>query len=157
MLKALLKAIKFGKLIPPQLKDDGAFAGNAIFDTQGLGGVMVLLVPGTVDAAIGSDDDSHALNLVECDTTDGTYTAITGAALSAVIGATDDDKMYGIYVDMSGTRKRYLQIDTPTAGNGTTGCNFCAIALGFPHDMLPKNAAEMGLAELIEAPAISLT
>lgn len=156
-LRTLLKSLKIARVVPPQLKDAGAFASNTYFDTQGLSGVLFLLVPGVMDAAVGSDNDETPPKIEECDTTNGTYTAVTGAALSAVIGADDADNLYGIFIDKTMTTKRYMQIDTPTAGNGTTGCNFCAIALGFPPEVMPKNAAEMGLAELVEVPAVSLS
>jgi len=150
-LRAILKAIKVGELVPPQLKNTGAFAGNTYYDTLGLAAMIVLMHTGAVDAAIGSDDATTAVKLEECDTTDGTYTAITSAALAAVIGATEDNTFHGIALDLSRSHKRYVQIDDPTAGTGTTGCNFAAIAIGFPSDALPFNAAGMGLAELIQA------
>lgn len=150
-LRAVLKALKFGILVPPQLKDNGAFAGNTYFDTLGLSGLLVLLVPGTVDAAIGSTLSTTVPSLEECNTTDGTYTAITGAALATVIGAGEDNTLHGIAVDLTKTHKRYIEITAPTAGDGTTGVNFAAIAIGFPSDQMPYSAAGMGLDELIEA------
>lgn len=150
-LRAILKALKIGTLVPPQLKDNGAFAGNTYFDTQGLSALLVLLIVGTLDIAAGSDDSSTPPKLEECDTTGGTYTAVSGAALSAVIGAGDDDKLFGIFVDLAKTHKRYIQVDDPTAGDGTNGVNMCAIAIGFPSDQMPHDAAGMGLEELIEA------
>jgi len=150
-LRTILKSLKMGILVPPQLKDAGAFTGNTYFDCQGLSGVLVLMIVGTTDIAAGSDDDSTPPKLEECDTTGGTYTAVTDAALSAVIGAGDDDKLFAIFVDRTKTRKRYLQIDDPTAGDGTNGVNFAAIALGFPPEQMPTSAAEMGLEEFIEA------
>ena len=150
-LRAMLKALKFGTLVPPQLKDNGAFAGNTYFDTLGLSGLLVLLITGTIDAAIGSTSSSSAPKLEECDTTDGSYTAITDAALAAAIANTEDDKIHGIFVDLTKTHKRYIEINAPTAADGTTGCNFSAIAIGFPSDQMPASASAMGLTELIEA------
>ena len=150
-VKNMLKHIKFGQLLPPQLKDNGDFADNTYFDTQGLAAAMVLLNVGTLDIAIGSTAEDAAPFLEECDTVDGTYTAISGAALAAVIGATDDNKMYGISVDLTKTHKRYLRVNAPHSGDGTAGANLGIIALGFPADVLPKSASEMGLEEFIEA------
>jgi len=67
-----------------------------------------------------------------------------------VISATDDNKVYGIYVDLTKTHKRYIKVQAPHAGNATAAI-LQITALGFPADVLPKSAAEMGLTELIEA------
>ena len=149
-LRTILKSLKMGIMVPPQLKDNGAFANNTYFDCQGLSGVLVLIIMGATDIAMGSDGASTPPKLEECDTTGGTYTAVTSAALATVIGAGDGTKLFGIFVDRTKTRKRYLQIDDPTAGDGTLGVNMGAIALGFPPEQMPTSAAEMGLEEFIE-------
>lgn len=150
-LRAVLKMLKIGELVPPQLKDDGDFADNTYFDTLGLSAVLVLIHVGTLDAAIGSTAEGNAVKLEECDTTGGTYTDITDAALADAIAADEDNSFFGIFLDLSKSHKRYIQINAPHAGNGTNGANMSAIAIGFPSDQMPKNAAGMGLTELIEA------
>jgi len=150
-IRSFLKHIKAGIMLPPQLKDNGDFAGNTYFDCQGLGALLVLIIVGTLDIAVGSTAEDAAPFLEECDTVDGTYTAVTGAALSAVIGATDDDKLFGISVDLSKTGKRYKRVNAPHSGDGTAGANMAIVALGFPAENIPNSAAEMGLEELIEA------
>jgi len=149
--RAILKALKFGNMIYPELKDNGAFTNNTYFDTQGLSALLVLFQIGAIDIGFGSNADDEVPKLEECDTTGGTYTAVTDAALSACPGASDDGKLYGIFVDLSKTHKRYIQIDDPTAGDGTAGVAASAIGIGFPSDQMPHNAAGMGLTELIEA------
>jgi hypothetical protein len=149
-LRSIMKFAKFGVMVPPQLADDGAFANNGYFDCQGLASVMILIIMGATDIAVGSDDAATPPKLEECDTTGGAYTAIPDADLSAVIGAGDDNKMYAIHVDRTATRKRYIQLDDPTAGNGSVGANMTVIAIGFPAETMPKTAAEMGIEELIE-------
>lgn len=149
-IRSFLKHIKAGLMLPPQLKDDGDFANNTYFDCQGIGAVLVLFIVGALDIAVGSTDEATPPALEECDTFGGSYTAITGATLSAVIGASDDNKLYGIFVDRSvGARKRYLKVTTPHAGDGTTGANLTILALGFPADNIPNSSAEMGLEELV--------
>jgi len=150
-LRAILKALKFGILVPPQLKDNGDMAGNTYFDTLGLSAALFLLIPGTVDAAMGSTAEGTAPAVEECDTTNGSYTAVAGAALADAIGAGEDNCLFGIFVDLRKSHKRYMEITAPHAGDGTTGCNFAAIAIGFPADQMPRSAGEMGLTELIEA------
>jgi len=149
-LRSFAKRIKFGQLLPPELKNNGAFTGNTYFDTLGLGALLVLINNGAGDAAVGSTLSTTPPLLEECDTTGGSYTAITGAALAAVISATDDNKQYGIFVDLTKTHKRYIRVQAPTAANATAAL-LQITALGFPADTLPKSAAEAGLTELIEA------
>ena len=138
-------------LLPPQLKDDGDFAGNTYVDTAGFDEKLrVEFHVGTVDAAIGSTAETTPPLVEECDTTNGTYTAVTDAALAAVIGAGGDNKIHAIDVDLKKTHKRYMQVQAPHAGNGTTGCNLCIIGrLSGGH--VVNNAADQGLTELVEA------
>ncbi|MFA5187036.1 MAG: hypothetical protein WC551_11190 [Patescibacteria group bacterium] len=135
-------------LVPPQLKDNAAFASNTYVDTAGWGYVEFVLISGTMDADIGTDDATTAVSIEQCDTTDGTYAAVTNAALADVFDDAKDNKIKQIDIDLSnGTYKRYMELNTPTAGDGTTGCNFCAIAiLSKPIDG-PATAAERGLDE----------
>jgi len=151
MLKSTLKHIKVGQLLPPEVKDNGDFTGNTYFDTAGLAEVLVLFNVGAGDIAIGSTAENAAPYLEECDTAGGSYTAITGAALSAVIGATDDSKIFGIHVDLTKTHKRYLRANAPHSGDGTNGGMLQITVLGFPAEVLPNSAAQMGLSELIQA------
>ncbi|MGH2271387.1 hypothetical protein ACQ9LF_06270 [Anaerohalosphaeraceae bacterium U12dextr] len=148
-IKTVLKHLKYGVLVPPQLKDNGNLTGNTYFDTAGMAAVLVLGIVGTTDIAIGSTNVATPPYLEECDTTNGTYTKIPGSDLSAVISATDDNKIVGWFVDRAATRKRYLEINSPLAGDGTTGANFAAIAIGIPEGNLPITAAACGLKELI--------
>jgi hypothetical protein len=138
-------------LLPPQLKDDGDFAGNTYVDTAGFDEKLrVEFHVGTVDAAIGSTAETTPPLIEECDTTNGTYTAVTDAALAAVIGAGGDNTIYAIDVSLKKTHKRYMQVQVPHAGNGTTGCNLCIIGrLSGGH--VVKDATDMGLTELVEA------
>lgn len=155
-LRAILKTIKFKTVTPPQLKTDGDFAGNTYYDTQGLGSILFLLMVGTTDvaagAAIGSTAEGTAPLVEECDTTGGTYTAVTSAALADSIQFDEDDKLFGIYVDLTKSHKRYMQVQAPhSAAGAVNGSNLAILALGFPLDKSPRNAAGMGLEELIEA------
>jgi len=149
-IKNMLKHIKLGQVVPPQIKNSGALAGNTYFDTQGLAGVLFLLDIGTTDVIVGSTDTDTPPYLEECDTSDGDYTAITEAELASVIAADDDNNIFGIHVDLTKTHKRYMRWNAPTAGN-STGANVSGLAIGFPADVLPSSASEMGLEEFVEA------
>jgi len=138
-------------LLPPQLKDDGDFAGNVYVDTRGFNHARFLFIVGTVDEAIGSTAEGTAPKIEECDTTDGTYTDVTGAALADAIGATEDDSLFAIDVDLTKSHKRYMEVNAPHAGNGTTGCNLAIIAILSRPEIGPVNAADQGLTEHIKA------
>lgn len=139
-------------LLPPQLIDNDDFASNTYVDTMGWGYAEFLLIPGVVDAAIGSTAEGTAPLIEECDTTDGTYTDVTSAALADAIGATEDSLLFQIDVDLSKSHKRYMEVQVPHAGDGTTGCNMAIICiLSKPEGNAPITAAQRGLTEHIIA------
>lgn len=138
-------------LLPPQLIDNSDFAGNVYVDTRGYNHARFIFVVGTVDAAIGSTAEGTAPKIEECDTTDGSYTDVTGAALADAIGATEDDSLFAIDVDLTKSHKRYMQVNAPHAGDGTTGCNLAIIAILSRPEIGPVTAAGQGLAEHIKA------
>jgi len=151
-LRAVLKTLKFTQCLAPTPKDNGDFAGNTYVDTQGLGAVLFLMSTGDLAAAIGSTAETTAPLIEECDETGGTYTAVSGAALADAIADTEDNKLFGIFVDLTKNHKRYMRVQAPHAGDGSgTDSLLGIIAIGFPKDESPRNAAGMGLTELIEA------
>jgi len=155
-MRAILKALKFTLALRPQLKDDGDFANNTYADTQGLSAILFLLIAGNTDVAsgdaIGSTAEGTAPLVEECDDTGGTYTAVSSAALADSIQYDEDAKMFGIFIDLAKSHKRYMRVQAPhSAAGASTGSNLAILAIGFPSDQMPRNAAGMGLTELIEA------
>jgi len=141
-----IEGCKFGLLAPPELKDNGALAGITYIDTFGYGHLRVLIQTGVIDAAT-----SAAPLLQHCDTTDGTYAAITNAALADALADGEDDQLHAIDVDLTtGSTKRYIKC-LMTAGNGTTGTYACILGilsrkLTDDHDGLKTDS---GLDELV--------
>jgi len=144
-------------LVPPQLKDDGDFAGNAYVDIRGWGYAEFLLAVGTTDVAagdaIGSTAEGTAPVIEECDTYDGAYTEISGAVLANAIQHNEDDKLFQIDVNlMDKTHKRYMRIKAPhSAAGAVNGSNLCAICILSKPEKGPESATERGLAEHIIA------
>ncbi|MFZ0035635.1 MAG: hypothetical protein WAK60_11695 [Sedimentisphaerales bacterium] len=136
-------------LLPPQLKNGGAFVGNTYVDCAGCGHLRVEFIIGTTDVAVGSGDAATPPKLEECDTTDGSYTDITDAELAAVLGTGDDNKVKAIDVNLTHSHKRYVEVNAPTADSGSTGCNLCIIATLSKPNISPKDADGQGLAELV--------
>jgi len=139
-------------MLPPQLKDNGDFDNNTYIDTvqNGTmwGHLCVKFLVGTTDAAIGSTAETAAPKLEECDTTNGTYTAITGAALADAIAGTEGDSIFAIDLNLEG-HKRYIQVNVPHAGDGTTGANLTIIGELTKPQIAPITAAQRGLAESV--------
>ncbi len=118
-----IENVKYGYMAPPILKDNGALTGITYIDTKGFQHLEVLILTGAVDAEMA------APLLQECNTTDGSYTAITNAALAAVMADGDDDEIAAIDVDLTaGVRKRYIKC-LMTAGDGTTGVFACILGI----------------------------
>jgi len=139
-------------LLPPELKNNGDFAGNTYLDTAGWGHLRVEFITGTGDTTVGSTAEGTAPLVEQCDTTDGSYTAVTDAALADSISALEDDKLFAIDIDITKSHKRYMRVQAPHAGAGTTGNNLAIIGiLSKPIGQGPGSAADQGLTEHIVA------
>jgi hypothetical protein len=138
-------------LLPPQVKNNGAFAGNTYVDVSGWGHLRVEFIVGTTDVIIGSTDTSHAPKIEADDAVGfGSAADVDDAELSAVIGADDSNKVFAIDIDLRKSHKRYHRVNAPTAGNNT-GANLCIIATLSDPQIGPDSAAEQGLEELVKA------
>jgi hypothetical protein len=62
-------------------------------------------------------------------------------------GATDDDKLWLITVDLKGEHKRFMQLQA-TAADGTTGVNLAALAL-FENPGVPEAKAGAAVHESV--------
>jgi len=145
-----IQNMKFVNVCYPQLKDNGDLADVTYVDTAGWGHVRFLFVIGNLDAALGSTAEGTAPLVEECDTTGGSYTAVTGAALADAIAADEDGDMFAIDIDLKNkSHKRYMQVQAPHAGDGTNGVNAAIVAILSNPDVAPATAAERGLAENI--------
>lgn len=139
-------------LLRPQIKDDGDFANNAYVDTAGWGHLRVLFIMGDTDIAAGSTDESTAPLVEECDTYDGSYTAVSGAALAAVLSANADNQLHAIDIDLTKSHKRFMRVQAPHAGNGTNGVNMAILAiLSRPEGNAPDTAALRGFTAQVKA------
>lgn len=144
-------------LLPPQLKNNGDFAGNTYVDTMGWGYAEFLMAAGTTDVAagdaIGSTAEATAPFIEECDTYNGTYTAVSGAALADAIQYNEDDKLFQIDVNlMNKTHKRYMRVNAPhSAAGASNGSNLCIVCILSKPQIGPEDATGRGLAEHIIA------
>ncbi len=144
---------KVVKMLPPQIKNNGDFDGNAYVDTAGWGHLRVLFFTGTITASapIGSTAEGTAPKIEECDTSGGSYTDVADAALADAIADNEDDLFFAIDIDLRKTHKRYMQVNAPHSGDGTPGANLAIIGILSDPAIGPSNAAGQGLTEHIKA------
>jgi hypothetical protein len=131
------------------IKDNAAFTTNSI-DTAGFDYLTVICSVGATDIAMA------ALKLQTSDT-DGSYADLTGAifgtstniagSTSALPAADDDNKIFVIEVDLRG-KKRYFDLSA-TAGDGTVGTYFSAVAILSRGEISPITAAGRGADEIL--------
>jgi hypothetical protein len=141
---------KYVLVTPPAAILDNASATTNSIDTKGWDYLQVVCSIGATDIAMS------ALKLQTSDT-DSSYADLTGAvfgtstnidgATSAVPSATDDNKVFVIEVDLRG-KKRYFDL-VATAGNGTAGTYFTALAILSKGEISPITAAGRGADEIL--------
>jgi len=146
-----IQNMKFVNMLYPQLKDNGDLADNNYVDTSGWNHLRVLMQIGNLDIALGSTAEGNALKLEECDTSGGSYTDVTDAALADAIAADEDGKLFAIDIDLRKTHKRYMRLNAPHAGDGAVGVNASALGILSMPNIGPKDAAGQGLTELVTA------
>jgi hypothetical protein len=106
---------------------------------------------------VGATDIAMAALKLQTSDTDSSYADLTGAifgtstnidgSTSALPTATDDNKVFVIEVDLRG-KKRYFDL-VATAGNGTAGTYFSAVAVLSRGEIAPITAAGRGADEIL--------
>jgi len=140
-----LQEIKFVNVTPPAAIVDNAAFTTAAVDTKGWGELMFLVTLGALDIAVVTmklqeSDDSGMSGAVDVSGADFSVSPLT------LPSATDDNKMYGIFVNLQNGRKRYLDLSL-TGGDGSTGSYATVHALLAGGEDVPYTAALRGLAQ----------
>ncbi len=149
-----IQEMKIGILTPPQIKNNGDFDTNTYIDTAGFDHLRILFILGVITASspVGSTAEGTAPLVEECDTTGGSYTDVSGAALADAIADSEDGLLFAIDIDLTKSHKRYMQVQAPHSGDGTPGAALCIIGiLSKPRGAGPNTAALQGLTEHIKA------
>lgn len=138
-----LQNCKFVNTTPPAAIIDNAAATTAALDTKGFDSVVFIVQLGALDIAVS------VMKLQESDTSGSGYTDITGADFSVspltLPAATDDNKIYGIFVNLAG-RKRYLDLSL-TLGDGAAGTYVSVLAILSRGQQVPATATNRGLGQ----------
>jgi hypothetical protein len=148
-----VERMKYVMLLEPETKNNGAFTTNNYVDTRGWDKLRVVIQYGVSDCTVGSTNAATTALLVEesADTSFGSATAVTGAALSAVLSATGDHAIRAIDIDLRKTHERYMRVQAPTASNSTgAGLAILGILSGKASGTFGGGAAESGLSELVQ-------
>lgn len=139
-----LQNVKVVNVTPPAaIKDNASFSTTTI-DTLGFSKVAIYFALGATDIAmtalkVQESDDSGMASAA--DITGAVYGASGAPALPS---ATDDDKIFGFFIDLKG-RKRYLDV-VATAGDGSTGTYGACTAHLYNSNTTEDNATQRGLA-----------
>lgn len=135
--------IKFVSVTPPAAIIDNAAATTASVDTKGWSYCTFLVYLGALDIAVS------VMKLRESDD-DSTYADVTGADFSVspltLPSATDDNKMFAIFVNCAGARKRYLDLSL-TLGDGAAGTYVTVLAMLSRGGTSPSTATLRGLSQ----------
>jgi hypothetical protein len=143
--------LKVVQMLPPHLKKNTSFDYNTSVDVSGATEALFLIQLGVTDVDVFSTSPDQPLYIEEHDEATGVFSPVAGAALSAVLGAGDDRKTYGILVNLRKAHERWMRVNAPFAGNGTTGANLAIVCILGQIDQSTLNAAGMNLAEVIQA------
>jgi hypothetical protein len=139
-----LQNVKVVNVTPPAAIVDNASFATTTIDTFGFNKLAVYFQLGATDIAM------TALKLQESDDSGMSGAAdITGAVYgasgyAALPTATDDNKIFGFFIDLKG-RKRYIDV-VATAGDGSTGTYGACTAHLYNGLATTDDATERGLA-----------
>lgn len=117
-------------------------AGTSLdVDTKGYAYAVFTVSLGVVGSA------ATVMRVTECETTGGTFTAITGLTASGSTGngrlpqTTDAGTLFKFFVPVQGARKRYLNLEF-TSGTTTLVSITCDL---YRAEQSPSSATEMGV------------
>lgn len=147
-----LQDIKVVNMIPPVVIKDNASWTTTQIDRLGYDWALILVNLGASDIAVA------ALKMQESDTDGSNFADVTGlifgtstdlftGTTSALPTATDDNKVFGMWIDLK-PRKRYLDL-VATAGNGTAGTYASGLAILFRGKNHPRTASATGITGLL--------
>jgi hypothetical protein len=139
-----LQNVKVVKVTQPGAIVDNAAFTTATIDSLGYRKMLIIVALGALDIALA------ALKLTNSDASNmASPTDVSGADFSVspltLPAATDDNKLYGIHVDVRG-KKRYFDVSL-TGGDGAAGTYADVTAILFDPEESPATAAERGFAQ----------
>lgn len=135
---------------PGAIVDNASLTTTSI-DTKGWDWLTVLIILGATDIAMAalklqtSDTDSSYADLDGADFNGDTMSDGNAAALPAASGATGDNTIHAIQVNLKG-KKRFFDL-VATGGDGTSGAYIMAVAILSRGETAPSTFAGRGFAQ----------
>jgi hypothetical protein len=142
-------------ITPPGAIVDNASLTTTSIDTKGWDMLDVYIVIGATDIAMAalklqtSDTDGSYADLTGADFSSGTMTDGNASALPAASGATGDNTIHHINVNLTG-KKRYFDL-VATGGDGSSGAYIMAFAILSRGKEAPNSMSERGFAQELAA------
>jgi len=131
-----MQKVSYSLTLPPQ-SINGTDTLSTAVDTLGYNYATFIFLYGASTA------DMEHLEIQECDTSGGSYAAITGSAVSVMPTSTDDNKLWVWQIQLGGSRKRYLKIRVDPGAAATL---VAAVAELSRANQSPNTATEYGTA-----------
>lgn len=142
-------------ITPPGAIIDDAALTTAAVDCKGYRQCDIYVIIGATDIALAalsvsqSDDDSSYAALTNANFATGLMPDGVAAVLPAASGATGDNTVHKVSIDLRG-KKRYMDLQA-TGGNGSSGAYIMAFAILSRPEEMPNTMAERGLAQELVA------
>ena len=121
---------------------------SAAVDTQGYEGVL-FIIPITDSVATGV----ATLTIKQCDTSGGTYAALSGAVAAATCAVNDDLNEHVLVVDVYKPRERYLKSNLVSATANIAFGDSIAIKYGARKAPITQATAEVAASTMVASPA----
>lgn len=100
--------------------------GQDYVDTQGYDDGMLVVSAAAIGTTTG---DTYTIQVLECDTTNGTYATASGVAVTFT--ASDDNEVHSARIaNLNTTRKRYLRADITCSATTASFIGSAQIILG---------------------------
>lgn len=139
-----LQKLKFQNVTPPAAIIDNAAVTTGAVDTRGFSKACFIVQLGALDVAITAMKltESDASNMSGAADVEGADFSVAPLTLPA---ATDDNKLFAIYVELRG-RKRFLDLSL-TCGDGAAGTFVSVLAILDGGSEHPNTATKRGLSQ----------
>jgi hypothetical protein len=138
-------------ITPPGAIVDNTSLTTASVDAKGWDRLSFYIIIGATDIAMAalkvqtSDTDGSYGDLANGNFATGTMPDGTAAVLPAASGATGDNTIHAVHIDLKG-KKRFFDL-VATGGDGSAGAYFTVIAILSRGETAPSTAALRGLAQ----------
>lgn len=142
------KDLKFYHALAPISAASNTDSDSAAVDTQGFEGVIFIVpITDSVDTGVAT------ATVKQCDTSGGTYAALSGAVATATSAANDDLNSHLLIVDVYRPLERYLKINLVSATANIAYGDTVAICYGAGKVPITQLSAEVSQLTAVASPS----